>query len=30
MLELTRDFVALPSRQHREAITGLARALAGP
>ena len=26
-LELARDFVALPSRRHQEAITGLARAL---
>jgi transcriptional regulator with XRE-family HTH domain len=30
MLELTRDFVALPSRRHQEAIAELARALAGP
>ena len=30
MLELARDFVALPSRRHQEAVAGLARALAGP
>ncbi len=30
MLELARNFVALPSRRHQEAIAGLARALAGP
>jgi hypothetical protein len=30
MPELARDFMALPSRRHREAVAGLARALAGP
>ena len=30
MLELARDFAALPSRRHQEAIAELARALAGP
>jgi hypothetical protein len=29
-LELARDFVALPSRRHQEAITELARALNKP
>ena len=28
MPELARDFMALPSRRHREAVAGLARALA--
>jgi transcriptional regulator with XRE-family HTH domain len=30
MLELARDFVALPSRGHQEALCALARALAEP
>ena len=30
MPELARDFLNLPSRRHREAVAGLARALAGP
>jgi transcriptional regulator with XRE-family HTH domain len=29
-LELARDFVALPSRRHQEALCGLARALSEP
>jgi transcriptional regulator with XRE-family HTH domain len=29
VLELARDFTRLPSRRHREAVAGLARALAG-
>src|SRR5689334_21221547 len=30
MLELARDFTRLPSRRHRQALAGPARALAGP
>src|SRR4051812_16510963 len=30
MFELARDFMALPSRRYREAVAGLARALAEP
>ena len=29
LLELTRNFVSIPDRKHREAICGLARALSG-
>ena len=30
MLQLARDFTTIPSRQHREALCALARALGGP